>query len=90
MSVMRDRKVMKNVYSIGAVSRVTGVNIHTLRYWTDIAFVEVLQPVRTVGGQRRFSEQDVAQVLKVKQLMSEGNLTPSGIVKQLQQEAAAA
>jgi len=46
--------------NIAAVARRTGVGEHTLRKWEQR--YGVLRPVRTDGGQRRYSEEDVGRV----------------------------
>jgi methanogenic corrinoid protein MtbC1/transposase-like protein len=46
--------------NIAAVARRTGVGEHTLRKWEQR--YGVLRPIRTDGGQRRYSEDDVGRV----------------------------
>jgi DNA-binding transcriptional MerR regulator len=55
---------------IGAVSRRTGVAVATLRAWESR--YGVLQPCRTHGGHRLYSEEDVDRVLAVLRLTSQG------------------
>src|SRR5918993_350259 len=49
--------------SIGEVSRRTGVTVPTLRAWERR--YGLLVPVRTAGGHRRYSDDDVRRVLAV-------------------------
>jgi DNA-binding transcriptional MerR regulator len=56
--------------NIAALSRRTGVAPDTLRKWE--ARYGVLRPVRTAGGQRRYSENDVQRVEWLRDRVSEG------------------
>ncbi|HEV3354385.1 MAG TPA: PAS domain S-box protein [Acidimicrobiales bacterium] len=55
---------------IGELARRTGVEAGTLRAW-ERRF-GLLTPTRTPGGQRQYSEEDVARVLTVRRLIDEG------------------
>jgi len=55
---------------IGAVARRTGVAVATLRAWESR--YQVLQPCRTDGGHRLYSEEDVDRVLAVLRLTAQG------------------
>jgi DNA-binding transcriptional MerR regulator len=55
---------------IGAVARRTGVAVTTLRAWESR--YRVLQPSRTEGGHRLYSEEDVDRVLAVLRLTAQG------------------
>lgn len=58
-------------YSIGAVARMVGVPPATLRTWEErYALVE---PVRSAGGHRLYSRQDVERLRFVAELVREGN-----------------
>jgi MerR family transcriptional regulator, light-induced transcriptional regulator len=61
---------MANGLNIAALSRRTGVPADTLRKWEQR--YGVLQPERTEGGQRRYSELDVARVEWLRERLSEG------------------
>ncbi len=52
--------VMSAGLNIAALSRRTGVAPDTLRKWEQR--YQILRPTRTAGGQRRYSERDVARV----------------------------
>jgi methanogenic corrinoid protein MtbC1/transposase-like protein len=56
--------------NIAAVARRTGVGEHTLRKWEQR--YGVLQPTRTDGGQRRYSEDDVGRVHWLAARLGEG------------------
>jgi DNA-binding transcriptional MerR regulator len=49
-------------------SRITGIEIHTLRYW-ETEFNEFLRPIRTDGGQRRYRPEDIQKVFAIKRLL---------------------
>src|SRR5215210_5339101 len=55
---------------IGEVARRTGTTTSLLRAWEGRH--GVLVPARSAGGQRLYSERDVARVRLVQQLMAEG------------------
>src|SRR3954452_11508543 len=56
--------------NIAALARRTGVAPDTLRKWEQR--YEILQPDRTAGGQRRYSERDVARVQWLRERLDEG------------------
>ncbi len=56
--------------NIAALSRKTGVPAHTLRKWEQR--YGVLTPARTTGGQRRYSEVDVARVTWLRDRLRDG------------------
>jgi len=56
--------------SIGEVSRRTGVTVPTLRAWERR--YGLLVPVRTAGGHRRYSDDDVRRVVAVLELTGQG------------------
>lgn len=56
--------------NIAALSRRTGVAPDTLRKWEQR--YRILQPTRTSGGQRRYTERDVARVDWLKARLGEG------------------
>lgn len=56
--------------NIAALTRRTGVPSDTIRKWEQR--YGVLHPGRTAGGQRRYSEQDVARVLWLRERIAEG------------------
>lgn len=60
---------MAGVFKIGVVSRKTGLSAATLRLWEDQ--YGLLEPARTRGGTRLYSESDVERALYVRQLVRE-------------------
>jgi DNA-binding transcriptional MerR regulator len=60
------------IYSIGAVARMTGVSVSTLRTWEDRYGVVVAS--RSAGGQRRYSRDQLEQLQFVAGVVSSGML----------------
>lgn len=60
--------IKKNWLTIGEVSGLVEVPIHTIRYWED-EFNGYLQPERTNGRQRRYNERSVQKILEIKSLL---------------------
>jgi DNA-binding transcriptional MerR regulator len=56
--------------NIAALAQRTGVPPDTLRKWEQR--YRILQPDRTAGGQRRYSERDVARVEWLRERLDEG------------------
>jgi DNA-binding transcriptional MerR regulator len=68
--------------SISVASMITGVEVHTLRYW-EREFEEVLQPVRTSGGQRRYRPEDIQTVFTIKRLLRDDMFSIAGAKRHL-------
>lgn len=56
-------------YSIGEFSRVTGLGIHTLRYYEH---ENLIIPSRNSSDRRRYSEKDIAWIAFIKRLKATG------------------
>jgi DNA-binding transcriptional MerR regulator len=61
---------------------ITGVEVHTLRYW-EREFADVLEPVRTVGGQRRYRPEDIQTVFTIKRLLRDEMFSIAGAKRHL-------
>ncbi len=61
---------MSTLLNISAIARRTGVAADTLRKWEQR--YGVLDPQRTAGGQRRYTERDVARVEWLRDRLAEG------------------
>lgn len=72
--------------SIGAASKITGVEVHTLRYWEN-EFPEFLTPNRTPGGQRRYRPEDIQAVIVLNRLLREEMYSIAGARKHLRATA---
>lgn len=68
--------------SIGTASKITGVEVHTLRYW-EHEFPEFLTPDRTPGGQRRYRPADIQAVIVINRLLREEMYSIAGARKHL-------
>ena len=69
--------IKKDWLTIGEVSELTGVPIHTLRYW-ESEFDGYFSPLRTSGRQRRYNEEAVSRVLEIKTLLKEEKYSIAG------------
>ena len=69
--------IKKDWLTIGEVSSMTGVPIHTLRYW-ESEFNTYFSPMRTTGRQRRYNEDAVQKVMEIKTLLKEEKYSIAG------------
>ena len=56
-------------YSIGEFSKVTGLGIHTLRYYEHESLII---PLRNASNRRRYSEKDIVWIAFIKRLKATG------------------
>jgi DNA-binding transcriptional MerR regulator len=75
----------KLYYRINEVGKITGVKPYVLRYW-ETEFKQ-LQPEKDAKSQRRYRQEDIALVLKIKNLLYERRFTIAGAREQLRLEA---
>ncbi len=75
------------LWRIGAVSRLTGVNPHTLRYWESE--LQILTPNRRLSKQRLYRQADIALILEIKRLLQEEKYTLQGVKQYLAARRAA-
>jgi len=73
----------KLYYSIGEVSKLTGVEPHVLRYWETI--FSDLNPRKNKGGNRTYREQDITLILQLKELIQEKKYSTAGAKKYLEE-----
>ncbi|MFI5354458.1 MAG: MerR family transcriptional regulator [Desulfobaccales bacterium] len=71
----------KAFYSIGEVSRITGVHTHVLRYWEDQG--KLLKPSRRRSRHRIYRPADIQLVLEIKRLREEEKLSLTALRRQL-------
>lgn len=76
----------KLYYSISEVSRSTGVEQHTLRYW-ESEFPQ-LKPAKNRAGNRIYTYQDINLILKIKELLKDKKYTFEGARRVLEEEKA--
>ena len=63
-------------YVISVAARMLGVQTHTLRYYERIGIIE---PSRSRGNIRLYSESDIAYVRQLKKLMDELGVNLAGV-----------
>jgi MerR family transcriptional regulator/heat shock protein HspR len=71
------------VYVISVAAELSGLHPQTLRIYERKGLVD---PARTGGGSRRYSDADIAQLLRIQELTSEG-LNLAGVQRVLELEA---
>ncbi len=54
-------------YTIGQVSELTDIPQSALRYWETV--FDALDPLKSPGGNRKYSEEDIRIILKIKELL---------------------
>ncbi|MGV9713160.1 MerR family transcriptional regulator [Gordonia sp. NPDC003424] len=59
----------QGVYGISVAAELSGVGLQTLRLYERR---NLLQPQRTSGGTRRYSENDIARIRRISVLVDEG------------------
>ena len=69
--------IKKDWLTIGEVSNLTGIPIHTIRYWEN-EFNGYLKPERTNGRQRRYDERAVRKILEIKTLLKKEKYSIAG------------
>jgi len=74
----------KLFYKIGEVCRITGIESHVLRYWESV--FPRLKPVKSRGGQRIYTQEDLNLVQYIKELLHEKRFTIAGANARLEEE----
>lgn len=85
MAAMSDRapETEEITYSVGAVSRITGLSAHVLRAWETRH--QAVSPIRTEGGTRRYRPADVARLRLLRAASRAGH--PIGSIAHLEDAA---
>jgi MerR family transcriptional regulator/heat shock protein HspR len=78
-----DIRMTRAVYVISVAAELAGVHPQTLRIYERRG---LLDPARTVGGSRRYSERDIAQLRRIQDLTTTG-LNLEGVRRVLELEA---
>jgi MerR family transcriptional regulator/heat shock protein HspR len=73
---MNDLDEKEPRYVISIAARMVGVRTHTLRYYEKIGIIE---PSRSRGNIRLYSESDIAQLRRVKTLMDDLGVNLAGV-----------
>ncbi len=63
-------------YVISVAARIVGVQIHTLRYYEKVGIIE---PSRSQGNIRLYSERDIALLRRMKSLMNDMGVNLAGV-----------
>ncbi|MBO8131158.1 MAG: MerR family transcriptional regulator [Candidatus Marinimicrobia bacterium] len=77
------RTIKKLYYSIGEVSKITGLKPHVLRYW-ESEFSQ-LSPAKNRAGNRIYREKDIELIHLIKNLLYEKKFTIEGAKKYLKE-----
>lgn len=75
----------KEYFSIGEVSRITGIKTYVLRYWESR--FGLLRPARRESGQRKFARRDVETIAQIRELLYDRRFTIEGARKYLRQQS---
>lgn len=78
---MEEEIPRKAFYSIGEVSRITGVHTHVLRYWEDQG--KLLKPSRRRSRHRIYRPADIQLIFEIKRLRDEEKLSLAAMRRQL-------
>jgi len=62
---------MLPTFSIGQVSKQLDISCHTLRFW-EKELGNIIVPLRTTGGQRRYTREHVETIRQIKRLRDNG------------------
>jgi DNA-binding transcriptional MerR regulator len=74
------------VYGISVAAELVGMGVQTLRLYESRG---LLEPARTDGGTRRYSEQDLDRLRRIGELLSDGvNIAGIAVVLDLEAENA--
>jgi MerR family transcriptional regulator/heat shock protein HspR len=63
-------------YVISVAARIVGVQVHTLRYYEKVGIIE---PSRSQGNIRLYSERDIALLRRMKSLMNDLGVNLAGV-----------
>jgi len=66
----------KQYFKIGEVAKLASLNTSVLRFWESE--FDVLNPLKSRTGQRLYSRDDLALILRIKQLLYDEKLTIAG------------
>jgi DNA-binding transcriptional MerR regulator len=66
---MADRSTNPKLYNVTTTAEMTGVHAQTLRHYEKIG---LCIPGRTLGGVRRYNDYDIAKLLTIRELASQG------------------
>ena len=73
----------KLYYRIGDVARMTGLKPSVIRFW-ETEF-PAISPQKSKTGQRLYSQLNISEIIKIKELLYQEKLTIAGAKKRLRQ-----
>ncbi|CUS82365.1 MerR HTH family regulatory protein, partial [Candidatus Kryptonium thompsonii] len=79
---MPEFKIKRLYYSIGEVSKLTGIEPYVLRYWEKE--FEQLKPAKNKAGNRTYTNRDIKIILTIKRLLYEQGYTIAGAKRVLE------
>lgn len=71
----------KHYYTIGDVSKLTGVKPHVLRYWES--HFKLLRPARRYSGHRKYLRGEIDVIQRIKQLVVDKKFTLAGAKREI-------
>jgi DNA-binding transcriptional MerR regulator len=74
----------KLFFTIGEVSRLTGIKSYVLRYWENE--FPALRPKKSNTGQRRYRKKDIELIMLIKRLLYQEGYTIQGAKKKIAQD----
>lgn len=78
----------KYFYTIGEVSKLTGTKPHILRYWEEE--FKLLRPARRYSGHRKFTQQDIDLINRIRYLVLEKKFSLAGAKRELNRQLSGA
>ena len=81
---MEEQVLHKQFYTIGEVSRITGVRPHVLRYWESRG--KILRPTRRKSRHRLYRPADIQLIFELKRLREEEKMTLPAMQRQLKDQ----
>ncbi len=78
---MEEEFPRKAFYTIGEVSRITGVKTHVLRYWESQG--KLLKPNRRGSRHRLYRPADIQLIIEIKRLREEEKLSLAAMRRQM-------
>ena len=81
---MEEQIPHKQFYTIGEVSRITGVRPHVLRYWESRG--KILRPTRRKSRHRLYRPADIQLIFELKRLREEEKMTLPAMQRQLKDQ----
>jgi len=74
----------KIFFSMGEVSKITGLPSYVLRFWENK--FPSLHPQKSRGGHRRYQKRDIEQIILIKNLLYRDGFTIQGAQKELKKK----